>query len=128
MMFRGAERIPPSAASESGGVAFHGLLVSNVRAVRVEAGGSARASLAQQVPALVQGDLESAQSLPVGVGHLPVRFALEQLVLLACQLVDSAQHLFVVHKPSCGTVTRGVVIALYDDTLTLQRRVWRRAG
>ncbi len=59
-----------------------------------------RPSLAEQVPALVQRDLEPPEPLTVSVGHLPVRFTLEQLVLLACKLVDPAEDLVIVHNAS----------------------------
>src|SRR5206468_4635297 len=81
----------------SGCVAFDRFLVANVRAVRVETRRAPRPSLTQQVPALVQRDLEPAESRPVGVGHLPVRFALEELVLLARKLVDASEDFLIVH-------------------------------
>src|SRR6266852_6095646 len=64
-------------APRSGRVSLDGLLVSDACFVRVESRRPPRPSLAKQVPALVQRDLEPPEPLTVGVGHLPVRFTLE---------------------------------------------------
>src|SRR5262245_31339164 len=85
-------------AHASGGLALDGLLVANLRAVGIETGRAPRPPLTEQVPALVQRDLEPAESGPVGVGDLPVRLALEELVFLARKLVDTAEHFLVVHE------------------------------
>src|SRR2546422_8697250 len=87
-------------APRSGRVSLDGLLVSDACFVRVEPRRPPRPSLAKQVPALVQRDLEPSEALTVGVGHLPVRFTLEQLVLLACKLIDPAEDLVIVHNAS----------------------------
>jgi len=70
-------------APRSGRVSLDGLLVSDACFVQVEPRRPARPSLTKQVPALVQPDLEPSEPITVGGGHLPVRFTLEQLVLLA---------------------------------------------
>src|SRR3989441_6515051 len=97
----GACRVLDSAvAPRSGRVSLDGLLVSDACFVRVESRRPPRPSLAKQVPALVQRDLEPPEPLTLGVGHLPMRFTLEQLVLLACKLVDPAEDLVNVHNAS----------------------------
>ena len=87
-------------APRSGRVSLDGLLVSDACFVRVEPRRPPRPSLAKQVPALVQRHLEPPEPLTVGVGHPPMRFTLEQLVLLACKLVDPAEDLVNVHNAS----------------------------
>src|SRR5262249_39610003 len=84
-------------AHTSGRVSLDRLLVSNLRAVWIEPNRTPHPPLTEQVPALVQHDLDPAQSSPVGIGHLPVRFALEQIVFFMRKLVDAAQNFLVVH-------------------------------
>jgi hypothetical protein len=52
--------------------------------------------LVQQVPALIEQDLQLASALAVGVGCLLAGFPLEQLVLLASELVDPGDDVLVV--------------------------------
>src|SRR5436190_12748199 len=79
-------------------VAFDGPLVADGGVVGVEPGGPACAPLAQQVPGLVEGDLEAAQPLPLRRARLAPRLLLEQLVLLARQLVDPVERALVLHE------------------------------
>ncbi len=65
--------------------------------VRVHAGRAAGATLMQQIPALVQADLQILQPIPVRVGRLAECLPLEQLVFLVRQLVDRAQNVLVGH-------------------------------
>src|SRR5262249_2234560 len=84
-------------AHASGRAALDRLLASDRRTVRVAATRPPRPSLGQQVPALVQGDLDPLEPRAIGVGHLAARFSLEQLVLLARELVDPPENVLVVH-------------------------------
>jgi hypothetical protein len=81
-------------------VPLDGLLVANPCVVWIQTRRPACPSLAQQIPALVQSNLEPSQPHTIGVGHLPVRFTLEQLVFLARKLVDPAENFLVVHDAS----------------------------
>src|SRR4249919_3977282 len=56
----------------------------------------------QEIPALVQGDLELLDPLSLRVAHLATRLPLEQLVLLVGQLVDALDQILVLHVPSIG--------------------------
>src|SRR5579864_8147590 len=59
-----------------------------------------RAALPQQVPALVEADLELGEPLLVGVGRVPLRLGVPQRVLLVDELLDPAVNLVVVHPPN----------------------------
>jgi hypothetical protein len=52
----------------------------------------------KEVPALVQGDLETLHPLALLVGHLPAGLPLEELVLLVRELVDPVDDLLVLHR------------------------------
>ena len=95
----------------SGRVSLDRLLVSNLRAVRVQPRRAPRPPLTEQVPALVQRDLDPAQSFAVGVGHLSVRFALEQLVFLTRKIVDAAQDFLVVNESILLLLSRTLLLA-----------------
>src|SRR6266508_5677829 len=56
-------------------------------------------TLVQQVPALVEGDLDLLQPLAVGLGGLPAPLPLEQFVLELREFVDAVDHVRVVHVP-----------------------------
>ena len=78
---------------------------SRLRVVRVAPCLPKGASLAQQVPALVQGELQLVQSLPVAVARRSGRFPLPQLVLLGDEALDRRMDLRVVHcRPPSGRV------------------------
>src|SRR5262245_52494973 len=66
----------------------------------------------QQVPALVQGDLELLQPLPVGLARVASGLGLPQGVLGVRQLVDALDDLLVVHVSS---------VVLGSRVLTLRR-------
>src|SRR5207244_10547249 len=83
---RRVSRLTPR--TESARVALDSLRSSNPGFAGVEPRRPASPSLAEQVPALVQRDLEPSEPITVGVGHLPVRLTLEQLVFLARKFVD----------------------------------------
>ena len=51
----------------------------------------------EEIPTLVETDLEALESLVVRLGRLPSRLLPEQLVLLVRQLVDPLDDLLVVH-------------------------------
>src|SRR5439155_15949792 len=89
--------------TESARVALDSLRISNPCFAGVEPRRPASPSLAEQVPALVQRDLEPSEPITVGVGHLPVRLTLDQLVFLARKFVDSAEDLRVVHGASLSS-------------------------
>src|SRR2546422_2171851 len=91
--------------TESARVALDSLLSSNPCFAGVEPRRPPSPSLAEQVPALVQRDLEPSEPITVGVGHLPVRLTLEQLVFLARKFVDSAEDLRVVHGASFSSAS-----------------------
>ena len=59
---------PRAAGLPSAGVAFDRAGVAHIRVVRVAAEFTARASLAQQIPALVELDFDIAQALAARVG------------------------------------------------------------
>src|SRR6266542_6892068 len=61
-----------------------------------------RTPLAQQVPVLVERDLQLLQAPPVGVGGVACGFQLPQLVLLGDELLDLPVNLRVVHHASFG--------------------------
>ena len=63
----------------------------------VEAGGTARPALPEQVPALVQADRELTQALTVLAGESLANVELFQPVLLGQEPLDLGQHVSVVH-------------------------------
>src|SRR5207245_3432138 len=99
---RGISGLTPR--TESARVALDSLPSSTPCFAGVEPRRPASPSLAEQVPALVQRDLEPSEPITVGVGHLPVRLTLEQLVFLARKFVDSAEDLRVVHGASFSSI------------------------
>jgi hypothetical protein len=68
--------------------------------VRVEPGGSASAALMEEVPALVEGDLQALQAGTLSLADLPAGLLLEELVLLVGQLVDAVDDPLVLHTAS----------------------------
>jgi len=85
---------------QSARVSLDRLLISKLCFAWIEPHRPPSPSLTEQVPALVQHDLEASEPLAVSVGHLPLRFALEQLMLLARKFVNPAEDLRVVHRAS----------------------------
>src|SRR5436853_2775084 len=82
-------------------VSLHHALVAHGRVGRVLTGVLARPALAQEVPALVETDLELAQPLSVLVAHRArARGMGTEPVLLLDQLVDPADHVVIVHVAS----------------------------
>src|SRR5262249_55988360 len=59
-----------------------------------------RPALAQQIPALVERDLNAPEPLAVGIGRNTSGFAVEQFMLLARQPVDVLCHPAVIHAVS----------------------------
>ena len=59
---------------------------------------SPRPALAEQVPALVEGDLEVGEALRRGVVERCVGVLVAQLVFLVDEVVDPGQYLLVVHR------------------------------
>src|SRR4029453_15924562 len=70
------------------------------RGARTPAGPAQRAALAQQIPALVERDLQLVEPAAVGVGGGAGRLPLPELVLLGDELLDPSVHLGIVHQPS----------------------------
>src|SRR5712691_8599983 len=78
-------------------VALDRRLRPDVSAFGVEAGGTARPALPEQVPALVQADRELMQALTVLAGESLANVALFQPVLLGQEPLDLGEHVSVVH-------------------------------
>src|SRR6187397_2382175 len=108
-IFTGPSPTDPSAevALDLGGPA-------NLRVVRVHAGGASSPPLMQEIPGLIQHDLELLGALSLGVAGLAAGLALPQIVLLGGQPIDLLDHGLVVHvfppsprgKPRYTTYTR----------------------
>jgi hypothetical protein len=93
---RGAN--PPGVRSALLPVALDRRLRPDLGTFGVEAGGTARPALPEQVPALVQADRELTQALTVLAGEsLLANVALFQPVLLGQEPLDLGQHVSVVH-------------------------------
>jgi hypothetical protein len=90
-------------------VALDRRLRPDVSAFGVEAGGTARPALPEQVPALVQADRELAQALTVLAGESFANVALFQPVLLGQEPLDLGKHVSVVH---CLSLCRRTMLAL----------------
>src|SRR6266576_5142803 len=88
---------PPEAAHTLLLVTLDDLGRPELRALGALAGLSARAPLPQEIPALVERHAQRLQPLPVGVGRLPCRFSLPELVLLGDHPVDRTVDLGVWH-------------------------------
>jgi polyphosphate kinase len=80
-------------------VALDDVRVASLGRVWVLPGVPARPPLAQQVPALVEGQSDSLQALLVVVGGGAVRFPLPELVLLSDEALDRAVDLLIVQAP-----------------------------
>src|SRR5262249_62154908 len=80
------------AKTYSAAVALHGLLVAQACLLRVLPEFAPRPALAQQIPALVERDLNAPEPLAVGIGCNTSGFAVEQFMLLARQPVDGFCH------------------------------------
>ena len=74
--------------------------ISNPRLVRVHPGVAPGPALVQEVPTLIEGDLELLEALAFGLVGLAARLRLPELVLLVRQLVDPLDDLLVVHVGS----------------------------
>ena len=85
---------PRAAGLPSAGVAFDRAGVAHIRVVGVAAEFTARAALAQQVPALVELDFDIAQALAARVG---IGGGIAQALLLGHEVVDVLQDVLVVH-------------------------------
>ena len=66
--------------------------------VGLESGRSPCPALAEQIPALVEGDLEVGEALCRGVVERRVGVLVAQLVFLVDEVVDPGQYLLVVHR------------------------------
>ena len=58
---------------------------------------SKRASLAQQIPTLIEGDLQALESVSIGLGVIPSSLSIPKLVLLSNEFLDGLMNLRVVH-------------------------------
>jgi hypothetical protein len=74
-------------------VAFHDLRPPDVGRVRLATGLAKRTALAEQIPALVERDLQLTQALPIAVAGVPGRLAVPELVLLGDEAVDRPMDL-----------------------------------
>src|SRR5580765_747409 len=78
-------------------VALDGSLVAHLRLIGIEPRIPPGAPLMEEIPRLVQGDLQMPQTLDVRFRGLASRLFLEQLVLFRCELVDPLQDVLVFH-------------------------------
>src|SRR5215469_6162627 len=97
----------PPPGKNSARIALDGLLVAQLRILGILPELPPRPALAQKIPPLVEPDLDLAQLLPLGIRGAALRFALEQLMLPACQLVDPVGDPLVIHgaSPRCASVS-----------------------
>src|SRR5205085_1981266 len=79
-------------------VVLDGALATDLGGVGVEAGVAASAPLAQQVPALVERDLDLLEPGMLVVAQPDAGLALLELVLLGDECVDPLDDLGVVHR------------------------------
>jgi hypothetical protein len=56
--------------------------------------------LAEQIPALVEHNLDPSESVAIGISRGSVRFPFEKFMLLARELIDIVSDLLVVHTVS----------------------------
>jgi hypothetical protein len=73
---------------------------SNIGRIRVTASFPQRTSLPEQVPGLVERDLEPLQAVSVVIGRVPRRLSFPELVLLGDELLDRSVDLLIVHQSS----------------------------
>src|SRR5438067_1141063 len=73
--------------------------------VRVEARLAERLALAQEVPTLVERDLQLLQALPVALAGRSLALALPQIVLLGDEPFDARVDLGIVHRFSFQAAT-----------------------
>jgi hypothetical protein len=73
-------------------------LVPNTGVVGVQTEFTSCASLAEQVPTLIQQNLEMPKTLLVGLGCRGVRLPPKQLMLFAGQLIDPMTDISIVHE------------------------------
>jgi hypothetical protein len=85
-------------STRSADIPLHGFLVSNARFIGVLPELPLGSPLTEQIPALIQHDLQVPKSLTIGVACGAVRLPLEELVLLARKLVDFMVDRCVVHR------------------------------
>ena len=81
-------------------IILHRLLVAHLRVVGVLAELAAGAALAEEVPPLVELQLNLLQLRLLGFARLAFGLQLEQLMLLARQFVDPVGHMLVFHGVS----------------------------
>jgi hypothetical protein len=79
------------------GIALDSLLVSNPSPFGVKSRCPPSLSLAEQIPALIQHDLDPLEPVAVGLIRVAVGLPLEEFVLLSRKLIDVVTDLFVVH-------------------------------
>ena len=81
-------------------IPLHDLGWSNVGHIRVTTSFPQRTSLPQQVPGLVERDLELLQAVPVVIGRVPRSLSFPELVLLCNELLDGSVDLLIVPQSS----------------------------
>jgi hypothetical protein len=79
------------------GIALDSLLVSNPSPFGVKSRRPPGLSLAEQIPALIQHDLDPLEPVAVSLIRVAVGLPLEEFVLLSRKLIDVVTDLFVVH-------------------------------
>jgi hypothetical protein len=79
------------------GIALDSLLVSNPSPFGVKSRCPPSLSLAEQIPALIQHDLDPLEPVAVGLIRVAMGLPLEEFVLLSRKLIDVVTDLFVVH-------------------------------
>src|SRR5215471_20054948 len=94
---RGQQRLSAT-RHRSADVAFHRLFVANARFIGVLSELPAGSPLTEQIPALIQHDLQVPKSLTIGGARGAVRFPLEELVLLPRELVNPLIDRRIVHR------------------------------
>ena len=88
---------PASLSSPSLIVVLNRVGVANARSFGIEARGSFRSTLSEQIPALVQILLELAPTLAHGIGGTTLGFLPEELVLLMHQLAYPLSKVLILH-------------------------------
>jgi hypothetical protein len=82
-------------------VALHRALVADLRLVGIFAAVAEAAPLSQEIPTLVEGDLDPLQPIAIVVWKWLAFAPLTQPVLLGYQLVDAVDEILIVHPLPC---------------------------
>jgi hypothetical protein len=74
-------------------IVLHDVGCSSLSRIRIVTRSTQCASLPEQVPRLIERDLELLEASPVCVGRVPRRLSLPQFVLLGNELLDGSVDL-----------------------------------